>query len=333
MRVDLSLHAYRQLMAMVASTDMEVSGFGMITPYRLVDGEYVEFKMRSFKALPDEKPYQIVFRVEDIWLLDRGSMALTEIKPERVAQFYLERQQDGTDLSKLKLWWHRHPLSSGWSLTDEEAIRETPMGNAGNPKETGWMVSIVWCTHSGWNARFDQLADPGFTLHIPLTVEGQPQTLEIASQQSVNALSAAKWYTPARASENGNSYQQTPLPGFSEYDDMWDRDERWGQDGYAYDTEIEARYAQQEKNASDAWAELFADALQEQMLSTEFHLTPEREVEMIEYFTAGVKDALKGDVDFDQRIDALISRTAWLYKVPDHMLREAVDMTWGSDDL
>ncbi|WP_119071572.1 hypothetical protein [Aggregatilinea lenta] len=175
MRIDLSSTAYRKMMAAVASTQLEVSGYGRVAVYHEERDLREPLTMRRLKAMPKEGPYGFVFRIEDVWLLDIGSGAETTIQPPVAARWLAERVAAGDNPEQLKLWWHRHPLTGGWSGTDERAIRKTPMGNTGDPEGIGWMVSIVWCTATSWNGRFDQLAKPGLTIHCPVTIESQPQ--------------------------------------------------------------------------------------------------------------------------------------------------------------
>ncbi len=168
MRIDISIPAYQKMMTAVTMTQKEVSGYGTVSAW--VKGERLEWQ--NLRQVPEEREYDIIFYVEDVWPLDHGSWAETEIDPAVAMKFYTERLREGYQPQDFKLWWHRHPLSAGWSATDEYCIRHTPMGNSMAPERTGWMISLVWCTHTGWNGRFDQLANPGFTIHVPVTIQG-----------------------------------------------------------------------------------------------------------------------------------------------------------------
>ena len=168
-RIDISLRAYQKMMAAVATTAQEVSGFGVVRVYE----NYQEIPWKTLRRIPKEGPYGIAFRIEDVWLLDHGSSAETTIDQNKAGEFYAKRMAEGYRPQDFKLWWHRHPLTGGWSGTDEYCIGNTPMGNSINPASTGWMVSLVWCTETGWNARFDQLAHPNFTIHTPVTIDNE----------------------------------------------------------------------------------------------------------------------------------------------------------------
>ncbi len=211
MHIEIGFKAYRKMMAAVASTPMEVSGFGTVSVWRAGDdGVREPFAIKRFKDLPPKKDYGIIFRVEDTWILDKGSSALTEITPRVAAKFLAERDADGTDLSTIKLWWHRHPLPKGWSQTDENGIALNPMSST--PESVGWMVSMVWCSHSGWNARFDQVAGKRFAIDIPITVEGFSQKIELEAQKTVHDLDR----TPVRVASKASS----PKPRTEEKQDL-----------------------------------------------------------------------------------------------------------------
>lgn len=215
-RIDISFNAYRKMMAAIASTQQEVSGFGHVKVYE----RYQEIPWKTLKRVPQERPYEIVFRVEDAWLLDLGSYAETEISDTKTAKFYAERMAEGYQSQDFKVWWHRHPLPQGWSGTDEHCIRNTPMGNSINPKATGWLISLVWCTQTGWNGRFDQVADPGFTIHVPVTIDNEPM-FEDQIQRDLDAL------TPVTKSQALSNYwhldtsTQRDLFGHSDDDLPW----------------------------------------------------------------------------------------------------------------
>lgn len=173
--IDISLKAYRKMMAAYAATQKEVSGLGRVSVFHR--GKKIKFA--GFRQIDPKKEYDLVFRVDDVWLLDVGSEALTTIPPARFAQFYSDH--GANDMS---LWWHRHPLTSGWSGTDESAIRDTPLG--GDPRDVAWMISLVYCTATGFNGRYDQFS-PGLMAPLKVTVEGHDQNLEIDMQASVSA--------------------------------------------------------------------------------------------------------------------------------------------------
>lgn len=172
MVINISASAYRKMMTAIGHTHLEVSGYGTVIVY----AQDQPITMRALKRKPDEQALNLEFYIDDVWLLDKGTFSETNISPRVAAEFMQDRIQDGIPLQDIKLWWHRHPVN-GWSGTDETAIRSTPLGNTIDPKGVGWMIAIVW-TPKGWIGRFDQLADPGYTLHIPVLVDGQEQVLE-----------------------------------------------------------------------------------------------------------------------------------------------------------
>lgn len=121
------------------------------------------------------------FHVLDAYLLDAGSEVFTNIPPERIAELH----SSGVDISKLKLWWHRHPVGSGepgpqcWSSIDENTITNTPLGSS--PELVKWSVSIVR-TPRGWVGRMDHYVK-GQTVHCaveqPLTVKDHDEVFRM----------------------------------------------------------------------------------------------------------------------------------------------------------
>jgi hypothetical protein len=177
MYLNLSLTAYRQAMAAISCTKLEVSGFGLI--YTTLHGE--PFRMRPFRRIPQPTDnIDIEFQVPFVWLLDHGTMVETQIDPVITARFLADRMEENISPEQIKLWWHRHPMTRGWSATDEAAISMTPMGSP-DPVSVGWMVSMVYTTATGWNARYDQFS-PRFTIDIPVLVEGEEQNVEAEMQ-------------------------------------------------------------------------------------------------------------------------------------------------------
>jgi hypothetical protein len=67
------------------------------------------------------------FICDQIWLLTTSSGgAHMNISEDKVAEFLLQRNSDGTDMSNLFLHWHSHPLpmSPFFSGTDQKDIKE-----------------------------------------------------------------------------------------------------------------------------------------------------------------------------------------------------------------
>lgn len=83
--------------------------------------------------------------VYDIILMNVGSTGYTEISAEDLLKI------DRPDKENIRLWFHRHPVE-GWSGTDENTIRTTPLG--GIPEITRWSASIVR-TPKHWIGRVD----------------------------------------------------------------------------------------------------------------------------------------------------------------------------------
>lgn len=165
-------------MTAIASTQMEVSGLGIVDVF--LNGS--PFDMRRFKAMPPE--LDLTFRVKEVELLHIGSRAYTEISPDAA------RKYTASVLPQpVKLWWHRHPCL-GWSARDEKTARHEPFGNEQGGPLVQWGLAIVW-TPKGWIGRYDQW-EPDFTLHIPVTVEGitpsqeQFEALAKPAPQTVN---------------------------------------------------------------------------------------------------------------------------------------------------
>lgn len=320
MRIDLSQQAYRKLMTYVSATEMEVSGFASVSVWRQTPEGVVPFKMRPFKKLPEEKPYGIIFLIEDVWILDEGSRALTTIETETIASFLQDRMQEGRDLGTIKCWWHRHPLSSGWSSIDEQAIWFTPMGTT-DPNQVKWSVSIVWCSDTGWNARYNNLSDPQFAIHIPLTVNGEPQTLEVQAQSEYRKVASShtgttKW--PAKWSNE--SYTYTPTTW--EYDDptAWeDWASNWASNDYT-------RAPQQDYDElfTTIWEAFHEDLL----LSINDEVLEDHQVPMIEdLFTELSEIPQKFFTDFELR--HIARKVSFMHHCQFDWIYELLDRHWG----
>jgi hypothetical protein len=106
--------------------------------------------------------------VYDFVLMNVGSYGYTEIDPKKILE--LGKREDACNA---RVWVHRHPIGNGipgpwnWSGTDEQSIRETPLG--GIPELVQWSASIVR-TPAGWVGRIDNHFKKT-TVHVP--VEGQ----------------------------------------------------------------------------------------------------------------------------------------------------------------
>lgn len=107
-----------------------------------------------------------VFKLNKVWLLAAGSSAFTEIPAKTMAKIL----EEGVDPSKIKVWWHRHPVGNGipgshnWSGTDQNTIRREPFGI--DPSMVGWLISTVR-TPQGWVARYDNHVKKQ-TVHMPV---------------------------------------------------------------------------------------------------------------------------------------------------------------------
>ena len=101
--------------------------------------------------------------VYDILLLHVGSEGLTVIPAETVMALTQHQHAD-----EMRVWLHRHPLGNrspgwhNWSGTDNQTIRETPLG--GIPQIVKWSASIVR-TPQGWVGRIDNHIT-GKTAHV-----------------------------------------------------------------------------------------------------------------------------------------------------------------------
>jgi len=129
-------------------TDLEISGFGWV----------------------ERKPYGLY--VYDITLLDMFSHGFTEIDPSLA----LEVNRDRTDQQNMKLWWHRHPIT-GWSGTDLNTIKNTPVGNP-FPETLGYSGSVV-LTPKGWQGRIDFYRGKMAGKHVDCEVLSEQVTPEL----------------------------------------------------------------------------------------------------------------------------------------------------------
>lgn len=111
---------------------------------------------------------QKAFTVYDIELLDIGSPGFTEFGSADILKV-LKRE----DASRMKLWFHRHPLGTGvpgphnWSETDNSTCMNEPLG-CPDPDRVGWALAMV-LTPKGWVGRVDQFKDGSHKVtHIPV---------------------------------------------------------------------------------------------------------------------------------------------------------------------
>lgn len=142
MKIKLEPDVAVRLLAYTLATRKEFSGFGFA---KVVDGDLV---------------------VYDFELLNVGSEAYTEIKPEKILPL-LNRP----DAKNLKVWIHRHPIGSGipgpdnWSSIDEAACTREPLGSS--PDLVSWSAAIV-ITPRGWVGRVDNHKQKR-TIHCEVT--------------------------------------------------------------------------------------------------------------------------------------------------------------------
>jgi len=304
-------------MTAVSSTQQEVSGFGAVTTWREMNREINPFKISRFKAMPEEKPYGFLVRVEDIWPLDIGSAALTEIDSQRNVQFIQERHAEGTDLASLKLWWHRHPLSSGWSSIDEYAAQRTPMGLT--PKQIDWHISIVYCTDTGWNGRFDQHGNVSFTIHCPVLVEGQPQSEELLIQHAMRGVKRGTRIIEAEELGSRDKFWTGTVADIAPWAD-------WG----ANTTQWKApKKVKQERDGHTLWSMLLEDELGE----ADFDLSPERHFQLVQYLVNTVDEIIEdnaGKADYD-KLYHYLQRAAERFRIDEGELLNVVMDAWGPD--
>lgn|GEM_PF-1919900 len=132
--------------------------------------------------------------VEAVWLLDAGTEGLTDIPPERIAALNAQ----GVDITKLKLWWHRHPVGNGlpgphnWSGIDEGTIVNTPLGSS--PELVKWSVSIVR-TPYGWVGRVDHYTKER-TVHCEVQQPFTATEHEVIRKMLMAQQSASYRFTP-----------------------------------------------------------------------------------------------------------------------------------------
>jgi proteasome lid subunit RPN8/RPN11 len=86
--------------------------------------------------------------VTEIFLLEQDSTgATTDLKPDAVAEFLMERITKDEHPEQIKLWWHSHAdMNVFWSGTDTETA-----GKFGN----GWMLSLVVNKKGAYKGRLD----------------------------------------------------------------------------------------------------------------------------------------------------------------------------------
>lgn len=198
------------------SNKMEFSGYG-----------YVEMKGNEM----------IVY---DIVLMDIGTYGWTQFEPSKILKL-LDRE----DASKMKLWFHRHPLGNGvpgshnWSGTDDNTCKFEPLG--GIPELIKWCAAIVKTPH-GWVGRIDNHGTKK-TLHVNVGFAGMEDTLAaIAEIKKEKAAITAATFQPTKI----GSGTSTLLPPTNwkkaqkafplrqemegEYDSLFDMEEYWDAD-------------------------------------------------------------------------------------------------------
>jgi len=216
LQIDLSVLAYRKLMAWTMQArraHMEVSSVGEVKALIISASGSREFA--PFKVVPPaELPVRVVFSVQDVFLLgDSDNTAVeTNISPERMMRFVQERMAAGLPIHNIKAWCHNHPMATGWSGTDENGARNTPMG--GDPSLVGWTISIVHTEIDGWIGRYDQYEGenrPAFTVAVPVTVAGTSEGVERACYAEIAPVLTPKvikhLYSVADAQQAADAHQ------------------------------------------------------------------------------------------------------------------------------
>jgi len=79
------------------------------------------------------------------------------------------------------------------------------------------MIALVWCTDTGWNARFDQF-EPDLTIDVPVTIAGQPQE-EMSFQGDFHALKKTLCYRPVGLDYLQPSYFSAAEPTYYDLQD------------------------------------------------------------------------------------------------------------------
>lgn len=162
--------------------------------------------------------------IYDVILLDIGSYAYTEIKPE--AFNFIPTRPDRLNM---RVWFHKHPIT-GWSSLDNYTIRNEPLGQ--DPLNVKWSVSIVH-TPRGWIGRLDTYGPGGKTVDLEVRT-----LVDARFQQMVDNVIKLKGKLPEL--NYGNS--EVPLKknlADSETEQVFDDDEYWEEDD---EPEIEYGY-------------------------------------------------------------------------------------------
>ena len=131
----------------------------------------------TVQVSPDFDPRNNVGQVtlDRFWLHDVGSTGYTEfiLNPKIVPVKYWPH---------VRCWVHRHPVGDSrpgphnWSQTDNDNIRDTPLGS--DPKLIGWSVSVVRTPYQ-WVGRVD-CYEPHVTFHCPVVPKIDFETYAIA---------------------------------------------------------------------------------------------------------------------------------------------------------
>lgn len=133
-----------------------------------------------------------------------------------------------------------HPMPSGWSGTDERAIRDTPMGSI--PQLVKWQVSLVHTTIDAWIARFDQF-DGDIHWAIPVAINGDFEQYEKACyaqvREALKPPSKTRYYDPV-----WDNAMQPPLRDWEELLSMVTPEEQnsYTGDDHLEDEEIDCDY-------------------------------------------------------------------------------------------
>ena len=141
------------------------------------------------------------FLVTKVWLLSGGSSVYTQIEPKDLVAIF----QEGVDPSKIKLWWHRHPVGDGrpgpqnWSGTDENTIQNEPLGSS--PSLVQWSLSIVR-TPAGWVGRIDDYRKD-HTLHCGVSQPFSPEEFSLDEKTMAATHTPTSELLPPRKRDAG----------------------------------------------------------------------------------------------------------------------------------
>ena len=188
-RVFISENVYKKLFSFVKSTNLEVSGLGMV------------------------KEVKNGYDITDVFVFEQlSSGASTDLDRNAMTKLLLKLVKEKKDVSNLRLWWHSHPhFETFWSGTDDATCERLT-----NDK---FVIAIVVSHDYSLKCRIDLIKPFRVTLDsVPVEIGGSVKRREgIVSEFRNEAMKKVKEYEFKNFKfknfkfGNGNSFKLLPL--------------------------------------------------------------------------------------------------------------------------